>query len=394
MASYIGELAALQAAAMWVSAITDFWQLYTGSRPSVVTLAVDNAAALQVAAGHAQATVPAARLTRQVWQAVQSRINTRFCHVHSHTGHLANSLADTLAGLATQYPQVSCVQHSKCDIATVTFEQDFPWLWLIPRCRLHNGVPCFVVKVSRKPPAKEPARAPVVPQPISSEAPSTLRQLDLHLITANIQTIKDSQPSIFNPSGLAARRQYLYAQMLQCTADVVCLQEARSRAGRWAGTGYLTWRSGALKGQYSCEIWIRTAAVQSPMQLQNWSILYSVPRILCVSSQLASFPLTVVSAHAPHADRPDREAVLFWRELTAVVRRAPRHRALVVGIDANADFHASDSEELLIGDLLSSAEQGRNDEMLMEFCLTTGLEAPATFSSTQRGDRWTWHHKW
>ncbi|CAE7663339.1 hypothetical protein AK812_SmicGene26670 [Symbiodinium microadriaticum] len=185
--------------------------------------------------------------------------------------------------------------------------------------------------------------------------------------------------------GLAARRQYLYAQMLQCTADVVCLQEARSRAGRWAGTGYLTWRSGALKGQYSCEIWIRTAAVQSPMQLQNWSILYSVPRILCVSSQLASFPLTVVSAHAPHADRPDREAVLFWRELTAVVRRAPRHRALVVGIDANADFHASDSEELLIGDLLSSAEQGRNDEMLMEFCLTTGLEAPATFSSTQRG---------
>ena len=82
LASFVGELAALESAGLWLSALLDWWQLHMGTRPSSVTLAVDNAAALQIAAGHGQSKLPVAMLARQAWQSAQSRINTRFTHVH------------------------------------------------------------------------------------------------------------------------------------------------------------------------------------------------------------------------------------------------------------------------------------------------------------------------
>ena len=120
--------------------------------------------------------------------------------------------------------------------------------------------------------------------------------------------------------------------------------------------------------------------------------MHASPRILAITCSAPHFPVSVVSAHAPHADRPDKEARQFWHELHAVVHRVPPSRALVVGLDANGDFHASDSEGYLIGDLLARSEPGRNDDLLLEFCLTQGLEAPATFSDYQQGPSWTWQH--
>ena len=65
---------------------------------------------------------------------------------------------------------------------------------------------------------------------------------------------------------------------------------------------------------------------------------------------------------------------------------------LVIGIDANADFHASDDQGILIGTLLASGEPARNDHMLLETCLNLGLEAPSTFEGIQRGPTWSWEH--
>ena len=94
LASFNEELAALESAGLWVSALIDLWYLHTSTRPVQVTIAVDNASALQIAAGHGRTSTPLAQLTRQAWQSVQARVNTCFRHVHSHTGLLANSLAD------------------------------------------------------------------------------------------------------------------------------------------------------------------------------------------------------------------------------------------------------------------------------------------------------------
>ena len=72
LASFYGELAALESAGLWMSALADWWQLHMGSRPRLVTTAVDNSAALQIAAGHSQAAGTAAALARYAWQSVQS----------------------------------------------------------------------------------------------------------------------------------------------------------------------------------------------------------------------------------------------------------------------------------------------------------------------------------
>ncbi|CAE7632916.1 scube2 [Symbiodinium sp. CCMP2592] len=214
----------------------------------------------------------------------------------------------------------------------------------------------------------------------------------LHLLTANIQSIKDPGPNPLNPSGHGARRQHLYSQLQAMQADVICLQETRAPAGRWATGGWLTRRSGGQKGQYGCEIWLRPSLLHPPLTLDSCRILESNPRCLVITCTDPRLPVTFCSAHAPHADRPPSEAVQFWADLRNVLQRAPSSRALVVGIDANGDFCARDPTENLIGSLVAAHEATSNDEFLYELATALALEAPATFSDVQVGAGWSWEH--
>ena len=216
--------------------------------------------------------------------------------------------------------------------------------------------------------------------------------LPLHVVTANVQSLKDARTTPFNPSGHAARRQYIYQQFHDCHVDVACIQEARSRAGRWATAGVLTWRSGAHQGQYGCEVWLRPEIVQPALALKDFRILASSPRCMVVVSNRPDFPVCVCAAHAPHADRPDSEATQFWRHLRDVLGKVSPATCLIIGIDANADFHAADDQGVLIGTLLAPGEPARNDHMLLETCLNLGLEAPSTFENIQCGPTWSWEH--
>ena len=99
-----------------------------------------------------------------------------------------------------------------------------------------------------------------------------------------------------------------------------------------------------------------------------------------------------MSAHAPHAERPDHEATAFWEHLKDTLYKAPPGKGLVLGLDANADLVAPDETECLVGPLLGRHEPTRNDGYLLECCLQLGLEAPATFPEFQRGAGWSWQH--
>ena len=401
--SYLSELTALQAAAIWCTTTLDQWQMWTHALPDSVTVVVDNSAAMQVAAGHAAANQATAKITRVLWQAVQSRVNTTFRHVHSHVGIMVNTLADGLASLRLPCPLVlrdaGSPPHELCGLLC----ELGPYLWLIPRARLMAGRPCLCFSDSTPGIGETPTLAPkadtAAPVPLEptgdaatphSEVPRS--PVSLSVLTANVQTMKDAKPSIFNPSGHAARRQYLLHQVSAIPCDIFCVQEARSCPGRWSTGGWLSWRSGHLKGQYGCEVWIRPSIVSPPLTLQSWRILHSSPRIMMVTCTDPRLPVTVCSAHAPHADRPDSEAHDFWSELKHAVLRAPVYRGLLFGIDANADFFASDDEETLIGSLLAAGEPDRNDMHLLEFCIHFGLAAPSTHVAVQAGPGWSWVH--
>ena len=154
----------------------------------------------------------------------------------------------------------------------------------------------------------------------------------------------------------------------------------------------LSWRPGHLRGQYGCEIWVRPDIVQPVLTLDAWRILVSSPRILLITCTDPRLPLTVCSAHAPHAERPHSEAVQFWQELRTALLRAPSLRGVVLGIGANADFFAQDEHGDLVGSKLASGEPGRNDLFLFELCLHLGLFAPATHPHIQVGPGWSWEH--
>ena len=304
---------------------------------------------------------------------------------------MTNTVVDALAEQAALHPAYRTLEGSPPQLSAHELEGVFPSLWLLPYCRMVGGAPVLQIEEDLPP---QPATSPPVQEepkaccPQSSVSPA----VPIHALTANIQTMKDTTPSIFNPSGLAARRQYLYSQIRACKADIVCIQEARSRSGRWPGPGLLTWRSGAHKGQYGCEIWVRADITSPALRLSDWRILHSSPVFFVFPVQQLICPLQL-SRHTPRMPTgPTRKPKAFWGELSALVRRTPSSRALIVGIDANGDFHAADDEGYLLGDLLSQADPGRNDDLLLEFCLVAGLEAPGTFSTLQQGQGWSWQH--
>ena len=328
--SYISELTALQAAAIWCLTAVDRWQLWMSASPKLVSVVVDNAAALQVAAGHGAAAQQAAQHTRVLWQAVQSRVNTSFRHVHSHVGVMANTIVDALAGLHLSCPLALRELLPPATRMEAQLTELGPYLWLVPRARMMDGSPFLrfsaVVQKSQSDLGYRPDRDsghcesadPEDVVPASPDVPSSVRRqpISLNILTANVQTMKDAKPSIFNPSGHAARRQYLLQQVSSIPCDVLCVQEARSCPGRWATGGWLSWRSGHSKGQCSCKVWVRPGIVSPPLTLSSWRILVSTPRIMMVTCTDGRLPLTICSAHAPHADRPLPRIEEWFSELT------------------------------------------------------------------------------
>ncbi|CAE7561041.1 unnamed protein product [Symbiodinium sp. CCMP2592] len=385
----------LLAAGLWLVAWVDRLSLLTSSAPTRVTIAVDNAAALQIAAGQAQAGENVTTDTRYVWQAVQSRLTTRFQHVHSHVGIMPNTLADLGHRGWRPWKQTD-------PTLPALFRQAGPWLWAVPRARVQQGRPCLQLVSDSLPPAPQaeepyaqespsagPSEAPVLDEP---RQPTTTSPVPLRIVTANVQTMHDSRASFFNPSGHGQRRQDLYSQVDKLSLDIVCLQETRSKGGRWDTAGLLTWRSGAAKGSYGCEIWVRPHLTNPPLRLDDWRITSATPRSLIIVCKRADFPLAIAVAHAPHADRPAAEIHQFWSLLQASLCQLPRTLTLVIGLDANADLLWADEDHAFIGDGLGCGEEGAGEQGLFDTMQRFRLTAPASFSDIQVGPGWSWEH--
>ena len=250
--SYFGELGALTSAALWLSAWWDCLKVSTATAPTQVTVAVDNVAALGVAAGRATPGHPQAQVCRGVWQAVQSRLSTDFRHVAGHSGILVNEIADTLAGYAALHPKAASVGYARLSPQVAhDLAQASPQLWLLPTAQLVDGR-----LVWRPPPSTQEASDSTDCQAVTSDAayvvaPTERTTHRLKLVQANVQTMSDVEPSFFNRSGHGQRRIYLSRQLHDLGVHIAFLQECRSRIGRWASHGFLSWRGGHSKATVS-----------------------------------------------------------------------------------------------------------------------------------------------
>ncbi|CAE7227983.1 unnamed protein product [Symbiodinium sp. CCMP2592] len=212
------------------------------------------------------------------------------------------------------------------------------------------------------------------------------------LVQANIQTIKDVAESFFNREGHGQRRIYIAQQLQSLDVHVAFLQECRSRPGRWSSHGFLSFRSGAEKGMFGVEIWVRPDVVSPKLDLDDFRIRFASPRLLLVQCQRSDFPVTLVAAHAPHAERPEHEIRRFWQDLRVQLLPACNRGVVLAGIDANADFVGRDEEEVLVGDLLSLRPARLADDLLLACLHDTSLAAPGTWAETHSGPSWTWQH--
>ena len=311
-----------------------------------------------------------------------------------HAGYIVNELADSLAGLAAaggpsgpdrgrEPPQFSdhWVKHAQ-------------HLWLVPYGTLLTNT-CLVLRVVVAPDPPPNSGIPDTPgEPDVSEtgSPSPVTIFS-RVIQANVQTLKDVVPHFFNKAGTGQRRAYLVKQLDHLKVDVATLQECRSRAGRWMSGNFLTWRSGADKaGQYGCEIWVRDSWVPGCSTLDAWTIVHSAPRLLIIQSMRLPVPICILSAHAPHADRPRSEIVAFWGDLRTRLARLPPTAAIWLGLDANADFAVADTNGHNIGTLVSVHEPRVGDDKLAHICREACLVAVSTFSHIHQGHTWTWQH--
>ncbi|CAE7204700.1 CPK2 [Symbiodinium natans] len=395
--SYAAELAALEQAALWTSVWVDANYAAWHARPQRVVIAVDNQAALQVAAGHGKATTPWARGARFAWQAVQSRLTTEFAHVQGHAGFLVNEIADCLAGLASKGTNASpTFPRPLTPLWNDLWEQSAEHLWLVPfgtlvgQSSMHMRFPDSEGLPS---PYLDAAAHNTPDCQENGDRQERVDTIPFRAVQANVQTIKDVTPHFFNKAGTGQRRAYLSRQLKRLRADIVTLQECRSRAGRWATGSFLTWRSGADRaGQGGCEVWVRADWLPDCSTLEAWTIHDSSPRLLAVSTARRRPPVVIVAAHAPHADRPPAEIRAFWGALSTCLREFPAGSAILVGIDANADFTHADEMQERVGSLVSGADPRLGDERMFQLICDHNLQAPATLETVHVGPRWTWRH--
>ena len=254
---------------------------------------------------------------------------------------------------------------------------------------------CLVlrVEVSPDPPPESASPEAQDGQAVSELQHSSPVTLFSRAVQANVQTLKDVVPHFFNKAGTGQRWAYLVKQLGHLKVDIATLQECRSRAGRWVSGNFLTWRSGADKaGQFGCEIWIKDSWAPGCSTLDAWMIVHSHPRLLIVQSTRLPVPICILSAHAPHADRPRSEIVAFWGDLRTRLARLPPKAAIWIGIDANADFAVADTNDHNIGTLVSIQEPRVGDDKLAHVCREACLIAVSTFSNIHRGHTWTWQH--
>ena len=267
-----------------------------------------------------------------------------------------------------------------------------PWLWLLPQAVLRPAGPVLLMQAAHRVLLKSHLYELrlILSRPLSSPGSCLPCRSTFSRLTSNLLKTPAPIPSThldMLPAVSISISNFATAWLISR-----CIQEARSKAGRWDTAGILTWRSGSQHGQYSCEVWIRPDAISPALTLKDFRVLSSTPRCLVLTCIRPDFPITVCSAHGPHADRPDIEAEHFWRDLREALGHISPNKCLVVGVDANADFFAADEHNMLIGSLLARSEPTRNDTMLFETCLNLGLKAPATFDHLQRGPTWSWEH--
>ena len=393
--AYTGELCALVWALIWACQLTHFLP------PTLVehiefAFLFDCVAAGYQSAGwwHGKLHQDWHAILRSLMQYLEARLSPaqiRSQHVHAHSGHLPNELADRIAKYSSALlevvqpiPWLPWFEHTN-----ITAIQ---WIWACDRLQAHDPtMPELKNNVLHVPLGPQTTSISAGHNFDGTTAARTAKghPFTMRIATANVMTLLESSHTA---NHLAGGRQL--ASMQQCheaACHIVAIQESRHRRISQNNEWYHVFGHPATpRGHAGVQLWIAKKLRFGPhsVTIQQVREVFSDANTLILKVRLPGLPFVVAATHAPHAARPHEESVAYWRNITAHINRACKGLPIFLAGDTNA--HLGSETSHAIGPHGAARENGPG-KAFHEWLITHEMFAPATFAQHHTGTHSTFH---
>ncbi|OLP97625.1 hypothetical protein AK812_SmicGene20009 [Symbiodinium microadriaticum] len=191
----------------------------------------------------------------------------------------------------------------------------------------------------------------------------------------------------------------LAKQLDAAKIQVAFIQEARSAQGTSSAGPYLRFSSGALKGQWGNEIWLRTGSAllrgsdSKPIGAIHKAAvvdLHADPRRLILRLTTGRLPFLFVCLHGPNRATEAADIESWWDSTIALIHSHLRKDFLVVAGDMNASVGSDISDNF---DSVAAEPEDLAGSKLHDLAIRFNLWGPATFSDCHRGASHTYVQK-
>ena len=430
LSSYVAECYALTAAALIATAVFSHRRVLFLSDCVAALRAAAGTCAYQLA-GLPQATSSAHALHGQVCPA-----GGIFQHVPGHCGILGNEIADRLSKRGAHLRELSC----GLVLSEVLWQSWLGWggrrlAWAAIALRsmlgdpavpplnapLHHDTACHgglspqqLLDPFVPPRAFQAARsAEASDSPNSCEAmqadgqPSAAHRLTLGFATYNVLSLgrptEDRTGPKTDDAGLAyqpARAALLAEQLQRRGVHVAFLQETRADEGLSSVGAFLRYASGAIRGQFGTEIWLRSGyqplshpgSVEAAQGFDKSClvVLASDERRMFVRYTGQNLSILFVGLHGPHRVTERCVTEAWWRDTKNQILKHRRDSLVVLGGDMNAALGSFTSCH--VGDVYPEDEDTAG-ECLHDLARACNLFFPSTFCHCHSGPSHTYVQK-
>ena len=409
VSAYTSECAALLAANLL--AITHL-------QNSKVAYLSDCQAALAALAGTAaqQAGLPAAMCNARAARAQLGGSTDTFEHIAGHAGYVGNEFVDRLSKWGATHFQ-SAVGLSR-PLDTVLFwladgGHKLSWAALAVRAMCRD---CTLPPLCTDDLGHDRDHAGLTPYELlrpfipnlasgsserSGDASTAceVSYLTLSIVSFNALSLL---PGDDRPLGLAYQpgaSAILAEQLRTHDVGIALIQESRCPPGKLTTGAYTRLCSGAERGQWGVEVWLREGwpllkrmdgQPTATLHATGAIVLFSDPRRIIVRLVCKPLSFLLVALHGPHRAFESARIADWWEDTTAKIRQFLRNDVLIVAGDLNAALGSRVTEA--VGDLAAEPEDLAG-EHVQELMTAFRLLCPCTFSQWHQGASFTYYQK-
>ena len=327
--------------------------------------------------------------------AIATKAGLGLMHAKAHQGWEWNELVDTLAKHATSM-EAEEIPTEVAFVAHMALNHD-------GRRWMEWSMATNEDSVSKTlPPTKDGCSFDCRP-PITRDCPEIetvlchdngcQQEVQIKVMTANVLSLRDTgvdEQAVGRSVEMKTDR--MDVQALKEEVDILCVQEARTEAGKHRSNHYDIFAAGAeTRGKsihYGCEIWARRG---SKFDASKALVVHSDPRLLFLQIPQRNIQWLVIAAHAPSAGSTHtiEQVQQWWCRFHSLLNKHRMSNFVLIGLDANACL----ASETTASFAMHQAEPSSHTTPFFEkFLLDSRLFAPTTFSHIHEGDGWTWKH--